>query len=125
MDESLGKEFKLCSKKAIDRLFKDGKSFRSESLRFVYFRENSSVDELKILFVVSKRNFKRAVDRNLLKRRMREAFRKNKTILYHESQNTSKHLHVGILYGQNKIMSFKEIEVLMTMLDQKLKTAHE
>ena len=36
MNESLGKEYKLCSKKAIDRLFKEGNSFRCDGLRFIY-----------------------------------------------------------------------------------------
>ena len=129
MNESLGKEYKLCSKKAIDRLFKEGNSFRCDGLRFIYVYHQLEDKEFKILFSVSKRNFKRAVDRNLLKRRMREAFRKNKTDLVANALNSQREVHIGMVYNQNKIISFHEIEAMvikgLKILNKKLNEIHE
>src|SRR5471030_2413656 len=73
------KEERLCNKKLIDELFHNGSSF----LCYPFKASWLIIDEprqipAQILFSVSKKRFKRAVDRNLVKRRMREAYRLNK-----------------------------------------------
>ena len=74
------KSERLCSKKVIDALFAGGnKSFSAYPLRVVYM-ENSEPG-VKVLISVSKRHFKHAVDRNRVKRQIREAYRNNKDIL--------------------------------------------
>ncbi len=62
----------------------------------------------QVLFTVSKRNFKRAVDRNKIKRRMREAFRLNKSKL-----SDSKKLLIGYIYTPKEILPFLQIEEAM------------
>lgn len=71
------KEERLHSKKLIQELFDNGSSFYLYPFKIVWKKEATS-DTHKILFSVSKRAFKKAVDRNLIKRRMKEAYRLNK-----------------------------------------------
>jgi len=79
MDRHFPKEEKLKSKKLIDELFSSGKSVKAFPLVMIY--KQSDLYEgvvLKAGFSVSRKKFKRAVDRNKVKRRMREAYRLNK-----------------------------------------------
>ena len=73
------KKDKLKSRKLIEKLFDEGKSVTVFPLRMLYLKtthENGSV--IKTGVSVSKRNFKKAVDRNRVKRLLREAYRLNK-----------------------------------------------
>ncbi|UOQ97503.1 ribonuclease P protein component [Hymenobacter sp. 5317J-9] len=74
------KEEHLCRKKLIEELFgKQSSSFGVYPLRFVYTKtEVATTAPPQVLISVSKRTFKRAVDRNRLKRLIREAYRLNK-----------------------------------------------
>jgi ribonuclease P protein component len=82
MDASYTKEEKLKSKKTIDLLFSEGKSVSKYPLRLVYvahgFEENIP---LKMGVSVSKKYFRKAVDRNYFKRVLRECYRLNKQLL--------------------------------------------
>ena len=88
MDLSFQKQEKLKSKKLIEQLFKEGKSITKPPFRLVYLQINHRGNKpLQVGFSVPKRNFKLAVERNLLKRRMREAYRLNKESIYKEIDN--------------------------------------
>jgi ribonuclease P protein component len=73
------KKERLCSKKQIAGLFESGKSVMAFPVRVQYILvpETDSYKS-KVLFSVPKKKFKRAVKRNLIRRRMREAYRLNK-----------------------------------------------
>ena len=80
---TLGKEERICSKKLIEKLFKGGrsKSMVAYPLRVVYAQKADDEGEnvpAQMLVSVSKRHFKHAVDRNRVKRQVREAYRKHK-----------------------------------------------
>ena len=75
------KEEKLTKKKAIEALFKKGTSFSSFPLKVIYVVAAQDTPLHQILISVPTRNFKRAVDRNTLKRRIREGHRLNKSEL--------------------------------------------
>lgn len=85
MPASLKKNERLCSFSEIQSLMKRGESFFHYPFKVVY--QNISIEEEgtqapnAIMVSVPKRNFKRAVKRNLLKRRIRESYRLNKEIL--------------------------------------------
>jgi ribonuclease P protein component len=80
---SFGKNERLCSKKVIDKLFAEGKPVFVFPLKMVYLETGlRTKTPAQAGFAVSKKNFKRAVQRNLIKRRMREAYRLNKQPFY-------------------------------------------
>lgn len=73
------KEERLCSRKHLDLLFKNGSSFLLYPFRVSYLFIDESTDvQAQVVINVPKKRYKRAVDRNLLKRRIREAYRLNK-----------------------------------------------
>ena len=75
------REERLKSRKAIGRLFSAGQSFMAYPLRVVWQEEPAPVG-IQVAVSVSKRTFKTAVQRNLLKRRIKEAYRQHKHELY-------------------------------------------
>jgi ribonuclease P protein component len=73
------KEERLCSRKSLDLLFKNGSSFLLYPYRISYlFVPEKTVFPVQVVVNVSKKRFKRAVDRNLIKRHTREAYRLHK-----------------------------------------------
>jgi ribonuclease P protein component len=94
---TLKKEERLYSQKIIEELFASGESFLSYPLKVVFLKTDSTQDyPAQAAFTVSKRNFKRAVKRNLLKRRMREAYRLNKPSFY--DKLAAKELHIAVMF---------------------------
>ena len=85
VEYTLGKKERLNSKTLIERLFLGGsKSFPAFPLRVVYMSVEPVEEDMaaaSILISVPKKRFKRAVKRNLVKRQVREAYRKNKHLL--------------------------------------------
>ena len=76
---SFKKEERLCSRKYLDLLFKNGSSFLLYPFRISYlFIDAAEEFPVQVVINVPKKRYKRAVDRNLLQRRIREAYRLNK-----------------------------------------------
>ncbi len=82
MDFTYPKNEKLKSSKTIDLMFSEGKSVSKYPLRLVYVPLSDSDEKLKFGVSVSKKHFKRAVDRNYFKRILRECYRLNKKLLH-------------------------------------------
>ncbi|MEQ9261844.1 MAG: ribonuclease P protein component [Owenweeksia sp.] len=109
MAQRFGKAEKLKSRKWIEQIFTEGKSIKAYPVLAVYrsFEEQNQV-KIKAGFSVSKRKFRKAVDRNLLKRRMREAYRLNKAKLDVLAES-GKTIGVMFIYMPGKSLSFEEI----------------
>ena len=106
---SLKKDERLTRKKLIDQLFAEGKTFFVYPLKIVYTEMQLPVDyPVQAGFSVSKRNFKRAVKRNKIKRLLRECYRLNKSIIY--DANKEKQLAIMIIYTGKEIEDYQKIE---------------
>ncbi|MBX0292876.1 ribonuclease P protein component [Hymenobacter sp. HSC-4F20] len=107
---SFPKEEHLCRKKLIDELFGRGSSFGLYPLRLVWLPTGASTTAPpQVLVSVSKRNFKRAVDRNYLKRVLREAYRLNKYRLV-EAEGGHHLGYLAIIYTGKEKKPFTLVE---------------
>lgn len=111
------KKEKLKSKKRIDQLFAEGQSVSSFPLRLVYLGTTFDDDVLvKTGVSVSKRHFKKAVDRNRIKRLLREAYRLNKPLLFNNL--TTQHAFMILYIGKEK-PTYTQVETRMKRLFDK------
>ena len=107
MDYSYPKVEKLKSKKIIESLFTEGKSVGKYPLRLVYVQNNFDDDvPLKMGVSVSKKYFKKAVDRNYFKRVLRECYRLNKHLLI---DNLEQKYCFMFFYQTKDRLSYQEI----------------
>ena len=108
-DRSFPKAERLCSKKLISQLFAKGSAFNLYPLRFVILKAENPVPEYpQVLISVSKKYFKRAHDRNRIKRQIREAYRLNKHKLM--SENGHFLAVLGIIYIGKEKAAYNLIE---------------
>jgi ribonuclease P protein component len=105
------KNERLSSIKLIDKLFVEGKSLFVHPFRVLYLPVGVECDvPVQVVFSVPKRNFKQAVQRNLIRRRMREAYRLNKHSFCGAINMKGLHLSVVIIYVDKQIRDYKTIE---------------
>lgn len=111
------KKEKLKSKTTIDLLFSEGNSVSKFPLRLVYVENKEpNAEVIKIGVSVSKKYFKKAVDRNYFKRVLRETYRLNKHLLIDHLEKP----HAFMLFYQTKErLSYQEIEEKTIQLFQK------
>ena len=108
MNFTYPKNERLKSKTTIGLLFSEGKSVSKYPLRLVYVQISELEDSnVKLGVSVSKKHFKKAVDRNYYKRVLREAYRLNKSILIDAIEN--KNYAFMFLYQTKDRLTYKEI----------------
>ena len=106
---------RLCSKKAIDDLFANGKGKTQFPIKLIYkLSEFESPFPVRAMFVVPKKKHKRANKRNIIKRRMREVYRLHKQPLY-DSVKTHK-LDIMFICLTPEELSYQDIEKSMLSL---------
>lgn len=109
--ETFHKSERLCSRKLITALFDEGNTFYSSSLKIVWFESPVTLPlPAQAAITVSKKTFRNAVTRNLLKRRIREAYRKNKSMLYRALLDRKKQVIFIIIYLDNEVRDYLSIE---------------
>ncbi len=104
------KSERLKSRKSIGALFERGRSFSCFPLlvKYNYVETTAAFRMLQVGFTVPSRVFRHAVDRNRIKRQMREAFRHQKNVFYERGQPV--HLHAMFIYTAKKTVDYKVIE---------------
>jgi len=120
MNFTYPKKERLKSKTTIGLLFSEGKSVSKYPLRLVYRQaEAGSEEKIKIGVSVSKKYFKKAVDRNYFKRVLRETYRLNKHLLW---ENVQQPYSLMFFYQTKDKLSYEEINTKTVQLFEKFLT---
>lgn len=109
---------RLSKEKTIQELFNRGSSFYLYPFKVIYApNPDQSTDYPQILISVPSRNFPRAVDRNLIKRRIREAYRLQKELIKEGSKRSA----FAFVYTSKSVMPFTEIKSKLFLVLEKIK----
>lgn len=123
---TFGKNEKLKSRKQIELLFKAGLSFSVFPFRVVYIITPDAGGNVQAGFSVSTRYFKKAVDRNRVKRLMREGYRLQKRELLDSCAAETKNLDVFFIYTGNELPDYDTVfEKMHAALKRLKKAIHE
>jgi ribonuclease P protein component len=119
--ETFHKSERLCSRKIIGTLFENGNIFYNSLFKVVWnIDPNTLPSPAQVAFSVSKRGFRLAVTRNLIKRRMREAYRKNKSVLYEHLTNENIQIAFVVIIRGNIVPDYLSIEKSIKKVINKL-----
>lgn len=113
MKNTFPKKERLFGAKRIERLYKVGKAFVAYPFRVVFLLvldENETIPA-RVMVSVSKKKFKKAVDRNRIKRLMREAYRLNKSELVCFAIENNLKIHISFQYISDEILDFDEVNL--------------
>ena len=106
---------RLKSRKEISRIFKNGIFLYSDYLSLGFVESEEKINKFAVS--VPKKMFKSAVIRNKLKRRIKESYRLNKSVLYDFSKETNRYFNILVIYKKKEILSYQKInEELISLL---------
>jgi len=119
---TLGKQERLKSRKIIEQLFNEGKSFTVSPFRVFYLFDQIVSSPLQFGVGTSKKNFKKAIDRNRAKRIIRETYRLQKLSLQQKLKEKKKRLNIFFIYNGKELPVYEEtyetIKLILNKLDK-------
>jgi len=119
--ETFEKSERLCSIKVISDLFENGNVFHISLFKVLWGISPAKIPfPAQVAFSVPKRGFRSAVVRNLIKRRMREVYRKKKKLLYNHLLAENIQLVIFIIMKGDKIPDYKTVDTSMDEVLRKL-----
>lgn len=119
--QTFHKTERLCSTKIIADLFESGNIFYVPLFKVVWQKSPVSLSfPAQVVFSVSKKGFRLAVTRNLIKRRMREAYRRHKKDLYDYLLSENIQLVFIVIFRESRIADYPVIEKSMSEVINKL-----
>lgn len=114
---TFNKQERLKSRKSIEALFRTGRSFSSPPFRLIYRNPGESQPvPVRMTVAVPRRAIKKAVHRNLLKRRTREAFRLQNMALKQKLSGRGESIEILFLYQSTEIVDFRTIRKSVSIL---------
>jgi len=117
---TLGKEERLKSRKLIEKIFENGKKFSEGSFRVFYVLEKNNRPVLQFGAGVSGKVFKKATDRNRIKRLTREAWRLQKNDLKKTANHNQRSVYVFVIYTRNEIPEYRDVYGMINKILVKL-----
>ncbi|MCI0522526.1 MAG: ribonuclease P protein component [Bacteroidales bacterium] len=124
--EKRGRRFlkseRLCNIKAIAELFSSGRTIYLPPLKILYriMAEEPGMTGVRVLITIPKRSFKKAVERNLIRRRIREAYRLNKSALIESLAARERRIDLAIIYNDTLIHPYIVTERSIKEIIEKL-----
>jgi ribonuclease P protein component len=117
---TLGKNERLKRRKIIDQVFNEGKSITLFPLKVHYMFCNTLLDPLQAGFTVSSRQFKKAVDRNRIRRLLREAYRLQKAMLQQTVVQNKQQVALFVIYIGKELPDYQLIRDKTKLMLNKL-----
>ena len=122
MKQTFTKDERLRKKILITKLFQEGSSFYISPFRVSWLSSTVPGNyPVQVLVSVPKQVIRKAVNRNKIKRRMREAYRKNKFILYEFLEQNQGTLILALTYTSKEILPFNLLQEKIIVLLQRLR----
>ena len=114
------KENKLINKKNIEELFLKGNNFTEFPIQTHWRKLNNDNSNIKLAISITKKRFPKAVNRNLLKRYIRESFRTNNMRLKNHLSKKKNKIHILFIFIDNKEYDFKTINNKIIVILERL-----
>ena len=129
MNVSFPKKEHLCSRRLIERLYRDGRRLMAFPYSVLWHPEPELPVPCQVLIVAPKRRFHHAVDRNRVKRLTRECYRLHKQQLIELLQQKQMHITLSLVYVHNELFTYEQLsnkfDKLMAQLSKDINSYEE